>query len=129
MQNIGFADAMAPAISELYPDTAGARAAERRLEFFNCHPYLAAEPGWPGRRGPAGGARRQRRGLGEASPAQRALGPPSRRWETASSWLALRPAAALAAAATVPLLGVGSVFIFLALYNAVHLGARCGSSR
>src|SRR5262249_36155969 len=43
MQNLGFAFAMEPALGELYPDaSARARAAERHLEFFNCHPYLAA---------------------------------------------------------------------------------------
>src|SRR5438105_9121879 len=43
MQNIGFADAIGPALDELYPDRAArARAGERHLEFFNCHPYLAA---------------------------------------------------------------------------------------
>src|SRR5262249_19133116 len=43
MQNLGFAFAMEPALGELYPDaSARARAAQRHLEFFNCHPYLAA---------------------------------------------------------------------------------------
>src|SRR5205807_6838860 len=43
MQNVGFADAIGPALAELYPDPAErARATARHLEFFNCHPYLAA---------------------------------------------------------------------------------------
>jgi mannose PTS system EIID component len=124
MQNIGFADAMAPALAELYPDRAErARAAQRHLEFFNCHPYLAAAI--------LGGAVRleERVASGAASGQtvssfKSALGPPFAALGDGFFWLALRPAAALAAAATVPVLGVGSVFVFLALYNAVHLGAR-----
>jgi PTS system mannose-specific IID component len=124
MQNIGFADAMSPALAELYPDKAErARAAERHLEFFNCHPYMAAAI--------LGGAvRLEERVASGAAPAQtvssfkRALGPPFAALGDGFFWLALRPATALAAAATVPLLGVGSVFVFLALYNAVHLAAR-----
>jgi mannose PTS system EIID component len=97
MQNIGFADAISPALAELYPDPAErARAVERHLEFFNCHPYLAA----------------------------RTLGPPFAALGDGFFWLALRPAAALAAAATVPVLGMGAVLVFLFLYNAVHLAAR-----
>jgi mannose PTS system EIID component len=124
MQNIGFADAMSPALAELYPDPAErARAAERHLEFFNCHPYLAAAI--------VGGAVRleERVASGEA-PAQtvssfkRALGPPFAALGDGFFWLALRPATALAAAATIPVLGLGSVFVFLGLYNAVHIATR-----
>jgi len=124
MQNIGFADAMSPALAELYPDPAErARAAERHLEFFNCHPYLAAAI--------VGGAVRleERVASGEApaetvSSFKRALGPPFAALGDGFFWLALRPATALAAAATVPVLGLGSVFVFLALYNAVHIAVR-----
>ncbi|MFL5387875.1 MAG: PTS system mannose/fructose/sorbose family transporter subunit IID, partial [Myxococcales bacterium] len=43
MQNLGFADAISPALRELYPDPADcAKAVSRHLEFFNCHPYMAA---------------------------------------------------------------------------------------
>src|SRR5439155_670898 len=43
MQNLGFADAISPALAELYPDPVErAKAVARHLEFFNCHPYLAA---------------------------------------------------------------------------------------
>ncbi|HET9751768.1 MAG TPA: PTS system mannose/fructose/sorbose family transporter subunit IID, partial [Myxococcales bacterium] len=115
MQNIGFADAIAPALAELYPDAAErARAAERHLEFFNCHPYLAAAI--------LGGAVRleERVASGEA-PAQTVssfkstLGPPFAALGDGFFWLALRPAAALAAAATVPVLGIGSIVVFLAV--------------
>ena len=43
MQNLGFCYAITPALAALYPDeTLRRRALERHLEFFNCHPYLAA---------------------------------------------------------------------------------------
>ena len=124
MQNIGFADAIAPALEELYADPAArAQAAARHLEFFNCHPYLAAAI--------LGGAVRleERVASGEASPAsvssfKSALGPPFAALGDGFFWLALRPAAALLAAATEPFLGLGCVVVFLALYNAVHLAAR-----
>lgn len=124
MQNIGFADAISPALAELYPDPAErARAAERHLEFFNCHPYLAAAI--------LGGAVRleERVASGEASGQtvssfKSTLGPPFAALGDGFFWLALRPAAALAAAATVPILGMGSILVFLAVYNTVHLTAR-----
>ena len=124
MQNIGFADAIGPALAELYPDRADrARAAERHLEFFNCHPYLAAAI--------LGGAVRleERVANGEAPPEsvssfKRALGPPFAALGDGFFWLALRPTAALAAATTEPFLGIGCIFVFLALYNLVHLAAR-----
>jgi len=124
MQNLGFADAIAPALEELYPDPAErAKATARHLEFFNCHPYLAAAI--------LGGAVRleERVAQGEATPQavssfKSALGPPFAALGDGFFWLALRPAAALAAAATEPLLGLGCVFVFLALYNTVHIAAR-----
>ncbi len=124
MQNVGFADAIAPALDELYPaGTARAAAAARHLEFFNCHPYLAAAI--------LGGAvaLEERVARGEAaaesvSAFKRALGPPFAALGDGFFWLALRPAAALAAALTAPALGLGCVLVFLGLYNSVHLTAR-----
>lgn len=124
MQNIGFADAIAPALGDLYPDRADrARALERHLEFFNCHPYLAAAI--------LGGAVRleERVANGEAPPQavssfKSALGPPFAALGDGFFWLALRPAAALAAATTEPFLGMGCLLVFLVLYNAVHLPVR-----
>jgi PTS system mannose-specific IID component len=124
MQNLGFAHAITPALAELYPDTAErAKAVARHLEFFNCHPYLAAAI--------LGGAVRleERVAGGEAPPDsvssfKNALGPPFAALGDGFFWLALRPVAALAAAATEPFLGLGCVFVFLLLYNAVHLPAR-----
>ena len=124
MQNLGFADAIEPALDELYPDPSDrARAAARHLEFFNCHPYLAAAI--------LGGAVRleERVASGEAAAAsvssfKSALGPPFAALGDGFFWLALRPTAALVAAATEPFLGLGCVAVFLGLYNAVHLAAR-----
>lgn len=124
MQNVGFADAIAPALAELYPDPVErAKAAARHLEFFNCHPYLAAAI--------LGGAVRleERVASGEAPPQsvssfKSALGPPFAALGDGFFWLALRPTAALAAAVTEPFLGLGCVAVFLALYNSVHLATR-----
>jgi PTS system mannose-specific IID component len=124
MQNLGFADAIAPALDELYPDAgARAQATARHLEFFNCHPYMAAAI--------LGGAVRleERVARGEAaaqsvSSFKSTLGPPFAALGDGFFWLALRPAAALAAAATEPFLGLGCVLVFVVLYNLVHLSAR-----
>ena len=124
MQNLGFADAITPALRELYPDPAEcAKAVARHLEFFNCHPYLAAAI--------LGGAvhLEERVAGGQAPPEvvssyKRALGPPFAALGDGFFWLALRPAAALLAAATEPFLGMGCVLVFLVLYNAVHLPVR-----
>src|SRR5439155_12271953 len=124
MQNLGFADAISPALAELYPDAVErAKAVARHLEFFNCHPYLAAAI--------LGGAVKleERVANGEAAPQtvssfKSALGPPFAALGDGFFWLALRPTAALAAAATEPFLGLGCVAVFLALYNSVHLAAR-----
>lgn len=124
MQNLGFAHAIAPALAELYPDPqARARATLRHLEFFNCHPYLAAAILGASIRLEEQAAR------GETSPEavsalKRALAPPFAALGDGFFWLALRPAAALVAAFTVPTLGLGSVLVFLGLYNAAHLSAR-----
>ena len=124
MQNLGFADAIAPALEALYPDPSErARAALRHLEFFNCHPYAAAAI--------VGGAVRleERVARGEARPEdvstfKSALGPPCAALGDGFVWLALRPAAALAAAMVVPFIGLSAVLLFLVLYNTVHLTAR-----
>lgn len=124
MQNVGFAYAMAPALAALYSDRGQrAKAALRHLEFFNCHPYLAAAI--------LGGAVRleERVARGEAPPEsvsafKRALGPPFAALGDGFFWLALRPAAALAAAITAPHIGAWSILVFLVLYNAVHLAGR-----
>ena len=124
MQNVGFADAIGPALTELYPEPAErAKAVARHLEFFNCHPYMAAAI--------LGGAVRleERVASGEL-PAQTVssfkstLGPPFAALGDGFFWLALRPTSALAAAVTEPFLGLGCVLVFLGLYNSVHVAAR-----
>jgi mannose PTS system EIID component len=124
MQNMGFAAAMEPALQELYPDPAvRARATQRHLEFFNCHPYMAAAI--------LGGAVRLEedvaRGLADprsVSAFKSALGPPFAALGDGFFWLALRPAAALTAAIAEPYLGLWCVAVFLLLYNGVHILAR-----
>jgi PTS system mannose-specific IID component len=124
MQNLGFAYAMGPALDELYADAeTRARAVARHLEFFNCQPYMAAAI--------LGGAARveERVAAGEAEPSdvsqfKTTLGPPFAALGDGFFWLALRPAAALAAAVSAPFVGAWAVFVFLGLYNAVHLTAR-----
>src|SRR5207237_4136611 len=121
MQNLGFAFAMQPALRELYPDPrARARAAERHLEFFNCHPYLAAAI--------VGGAVRLEEDVarGAADPRRvsafkAALGPPFAALGDGFFWLALRPAAALIAAVTEPYLGLSCVPVFPPCSSGVHL--------
>ncbi|GAC1347537.1 MAG: hypothetical protein NVSMB23_26980 [Myxococcales bacterium] len=124
MQGLGFAHAMTPALEKLYPDRrARAQAVLRHLEFFNCHPYLAA--------GIVGAAVRLEEEVAcgaeraeTVSGLKRALAPPFAAVGDGFFWLALRPAAALIAAATVPLLGLWSLAVFLGLYNVVHLSFR-----
>jgi PTS system mannose-specific IID component len=124
MQNLGFAYAMAPALDVLYPDPkVRAQAALRHLEFFNCHPYAAAAI--------VGGAVRLEENVarGEARPEEvstfkSALGPPFAALGDGFFWLALRPAAALAAAMAVPFIGAWALLVFLGIYNSVHLFVR-----
>jgi mannose PTS system EIID component len=124
MQNLGFADAMAPALDELYRDPAArGRATARHLEFFNCHPYLAAAI--------LGGAVRLEEEAAahgddgrSVSAYKAALGPPFAALGDGLFWLALRPAAGLLAALTEPYLGLWCVAVFLVLYDTVHLAAR-----
>jgi PTS system mannose-specific IID component len=124
MQNLGFAFAVAPALRALYPDRARrAQAAGRHLEFFNCHPYLAAAI--------IGAALHveEQVARGELPPEKvtqlkKALGPPFAAIGDGFYWLALRPAAALLAALCVPLLGLWSLLVFLAVYNVGHAAGR-----
>ncbi len=124
MQNLGFCYAITPALHALYPgEHDRRRAIERHLEFFNCHPYLAA--------GILGATIFQetkvaRGELPPDAPSQlkRALGPPFAALGDGFFWLALRPASALAAALTVPALHLGAIAVFLILYNSVHLSGR-----
>jgi PTS system mannose-specific IID component len=124
MQNLGFCFAITPALEVLYPERElRQRALERHLEFFNCHPYLADAI--------LGAAihAEERIARGQERPEsvvqlKRVLGPPFAALGDGFYWLALRPAAALAAALTIPALGLGCIAVFLALYNAIHFFGR-----
>lgn len=124
MQNLGFAFAVAPALRALYPDPKERlSAANRHLEFFNCHPYLAAAI--------LGAALHVEEQVARGElPAEKvtqlkkALGPPFAAIGDGFYWLALRPAAALLAALCVPLLGLWSLLVFLAVYNLGHGAGR-----
>jgi PTS system mannose-specific IID component len=124
MQNLGFCYAVGPALDALYPDRAiRAQAAARHLEFFNCHPYVAAAILGASLRYEEQVARGER-APETVSQLKRTLGPPLAALGDGFFWLALRPAAALAALLTVPLVGFFSLFVFLGLYDLLHLSAR-----
>jgi mannose PTS system EIID component len=124
MQGLGFAHAITPALEELYRDPKErARAVLRHLEFFNCHPYLAAGILGAAIQLEEKVARGEERGE-TVSALKRALAPPFAALGDGFFWLALRPAAALVAVATVPALGLWSLAVFLGLYNVVHLAFR-----
>ena len=124
MQNLGFAYAVAPALRVLYPDPkARAEAAHRHLEFFNCHPYLAAAI--------IGAALQVEEQVARGElPAEKvtqlkkALGPPFAAVGDGFYWLGLRPVAALLGALSVPYLGLWSLAVFLGLYNLGHVAGR-----
>lgn len=133
MQNVGFAYALLPALEALYPDPkALARATERHLSCFNCHPYFAATI--------VGGAVRHEEAIarGEEPPEavsafkQSLMGPLAALGD-GFFWLSLRPACgALSALLALALLHTGrpelaaavSVAAYLVSYNAVHLILR-----
>ena len=128
MQNLGFAYALYPALEKLYPDPhALARATERHLSCFNCHPYFAATI--------VGGALHHEEKIARGEePAEavnafkRSLMGPLAALGDGFFWLSLRPACgALSALLALTLLTLGhlglamaSVLVYLVTYNAVH---------
>lgn len=124
MQNLGFAWAIAPALAALYPDPkARAAAAERHLEFFNCHPYAAA--------GILGAAVRMEEEIaaGAQPPAastalKKALGPPFAALGDGFFWLALRPLASLLGVFGLLVWKAPGAFVLLVAYDLVHLPVR-----
>jgi PTS system mannose-specific IID component len=129
MQNLGFAYAIDPALRALYPEPARRREAlERHLQFFNCHPYMAAAI--------LGGAihHEERVAAGEAAP-----GAPVRYKSTLQGplaalgdgffWTALRPFCGALGAVGALLAGAAGVLAALVVYNAVHLAIRAGLFR
>lgn len=124
MQGPGYAFAVYPALRWLYPPGEAREAAVRRhAGHFNTHPTFAAAL--------IGGAvrieERIAAGLAPESSAERfrsALAAPLAALGDAFFWNALRPACALAALLTAPLLGAWAAVLFLVLYDAVHLPMR-----
>jgi PTS system mannose-specific IID component len=130
MQNLGFAFAIAPAVSALYADPVQREEALRRhLGFFNCHPYMAAAI--------LGGAihheERVASGLEPAQAPQRykqTLQGPLAAIGDGFFWTALRPFfGALAALAALLFKRLPAVWVVLVLYNVVHLALRFGLFR
>jgi len=126
MQNLGFAYAIEPALRALHPDPARYRAAlARHLEFFNCHPYMAAAI--------VGGAihHEERVAAGtepEGLPVQykQTLQGPLAALGDGFFWTALRPFFGALAALGALTLGAPAIVVVLAVYNALHLALRLG---
>ena len=124
MQNLGFAYAIEPALRALYREPALRREAlERHLQFFNCHPYMAAAI--------LGGAihheERVAAGLAPSDAPVRyksTLQGPLAALGDGFFWTALRPFCGALGAVGALLVGVPGVVAALVLYNAVHLALR-----
>jgi mannose PTS system EIID component len=124
MQGLGYGYALYPALRWLYPEReARTDAVRRHLRLFNTHPYFAAAI--------LGGVVRieERVAAGQATPAdvaafRDALASPLAAIGDAFFWDAVRPACALLAALTAPVLRLWAIGVFLLLYNAVHLSVR-----
>lgn len=123
MQNVGFANAMAPGLARLYQGEALRAALSRHLGFYNSHPYLTAAV--------LGACLRLETKIaaGQADPAQvialkrMAQGPLAAIGDS-FFWSSLRPFAAVWAMAGI-ISGVPwAPLAFLALYNLFHLGLR-----
>lgn len=124
MQNLGFAYAIDPALRKLYPDPARRKEALRRhLNFFNCHPYMAAAI--------VGGAIHHEELVAAGAEAE---GLPLRYKATLQGplaaigdgffWTALRPFFGAVAAVGVLLLGWPAIVATLVVYNTIHLALR-----
>jgi PTS system mannose-specific IID component len=124
MQNLGLAYALYPALRHLYPDSSELkRSVARHLAFFNTHPYVAAAL--------LGGILHHESRIAAGLETEEsvvafkaALMGPLAALGDGFFWLSLRPFAGAFCAACVPLLGVGAVPLFLAMYNGVHLTFR-----
>jgi PTS system mannose-specific IID component len=129
MQNLGFAYAIEPALSRLYPDPGRRREAlARHLGFFNCHPYMAAAI--------VGGAihHEERVAAGLSPPSapvqyKATLQGPLAALGDGFFWTALRPFFGALAAVGALLLGWPAIVAALAVYNVIHLYLRAGLFR
>jgi len=124
MQNLGFAYAIDPALRALYPDPAAREEAlGRHLQFFNCHPYMAAAI--------LGGAIHHEEKVAAGSEPG---GQPLRYKQTLQGplaavgdgffWTALRPFFGALAAVGALLFGWPAIAVALVVYNAIHLALR-----
>jgi PTS system mannose-specific IID component len=124
MQNLGFAYAIEPALEALYPDPERREAAlARHLQFFNCHPYMAAAI--------LGGAihHEEKVAAGLEPPSQPLLYKQTLQGPLAAVgdgffWTALRPFFGAVAALGALLLGWPAIVASILLFNAVHLALR-----
>ena len=126
MQSIGFAYAIEPALRKLYPDRADYEARLRlHLEYFNTQPYFASFI--------LGAAVRleEDRATGsdaavDVSALKTALMAPLGALGDSFFWGALKPLTAVAAVAVIMTGSWWGPLLFLALYNAWHVGLRLG---
>jgi PTS system mannose-specific IID component len=124
MQNLGFAYAIEPALHALYPDpTRREDALGRHLQFFNCHPYMAAAI--------VGGAihHEEKVAAGAEPGAQplrykQTLQGPLAALGDGFFWTALRPFFGALAALGALLVGWPAIAGVLVVYNAIHLWLR-----
>ncbi len=124
MQNLGFAYAIAPALRALYVEPARCEEAlARHLQFFNCHPYMAAAI--------LGGAiHHEEKVAAGAEPGRQPLqykqtlqGPLAALGD-GFFWTALRPFFGALAAVGALLAGWPAIVGALLVYNAIHLALR-----
>jgi mannose PTS system EIID component len=124
MQNLGFAYAIEPALRALYPDAARREEAlARHLQFFNCHPYMAAAI--------LGGAihHEEKVAAGLEPPSQPLLYKQTLQGPLAALgdgffWTALRPFFGALAAVGALLLGWPAIVGSLVVFNVIHLALR-----
>jgi mannose PTS system EIID component len=124
MQALGFAYAIEPALEKLYPDRAEyEERLKAHLEYFNTQPYLASFI--------LGAAVRleEDRATGrntdpDVSGLKAALMAPLGALGDSLFWGALKPFASAAAVATLLTGAWWAPFLFLAVYNLVHVGLR-----
>ncbi|WP_308197076.1 MULTISPECIES: PTS system mannose/fructose/sorbose family transporter subunit IID [Anaeromyxobacter] len=129
MQNLGFAYAIEPALAALYPEPGRRREAlERHLQFFNCHPFMAAAI--------VGGAihHEERVAAGEEPPGaairyKTTLQGPLAALGDGFFWTALRPFCGALGAAGALVVGVPAIVAAVLLYNVIHFSLRLGLFR
>lgn len=124
MQNLGFAYAIEPALRALYPDSSRREEAlARHLQFFNCHPYMAAAI-------VGGTIHHEEKVAAGAEPGgkplmyKQTLQGPLAALGDGFFWTALRPFFGALAALGALLLGWPAIVVVLLAFNAIHLALR-----